>query len=199
MFGLRFFAGRLAQWLGPIGLLLGCSLIAAAGLVWLAHAGAAPLPIFAAATLLGVGTAFFWPATLGLASEQFPRGGALTLNALSAVGMISVGILGGPLIGTLQEVSLDQALRRASPALHEGVAEPTQRKFGIDYQPLDKVRIESLSGADQARVQAVITETDQALLGQVAVLPSIMFVCFLGLGLFFRRRGGYRQVELAYQ
>jgi MFS family permease len=196
MFGLRFFAGRLAHWLGPVGLLLGCSLLAAAGLVWLAHAGAASLPIFAAATLFGLGTAFFWPTTLGLAAEQFPRGGALTLNAVSAVGMISVGILGGPLLGTLQEVSLDQTLLRASPALHDEVAEPTQRKFGFDFQPLDKVKIASLSAADKARVHAVVTQTDQALLAKIAVLPATMFVCFLGLALLFRSRGGYRQVEI---
>jgi MFS family permease len=196
MFGLRFFAGRLAHRLGPVGLLIGCSLMAAAGLVWLAHAGTAPLPTFAAATLFGAGTAFFWPTTLGLAAEQFPRGGPLTLNAISAVGMISVGILGGPLIGTLQEVSLDQSLRSASPALHDAIAGPAQRKFGVDFRPLDKVKIALLSGPDRARVHEVITRTDQALLGRIAVLPSIMCAGFLGLGLFFRIRGGYRQVEL---
>ncbi len=199
MFGLRFFGGRLARRLGPVGLLTTCSLIAAVGLFWLAHAGGALLPIVAAATLFGIGTAFFWPTTLGLASEQFPRGGALTLNAISAVGMISVGILGGPLLGTLQEVSFDQALHRVSPVLHDRIAEPMQRKFGVDFQPLDKVKIESLSGADKARVRAVVTQAGQALLAEIAVLPSIMFVCFLGLGFYFRRRGGYRQVELVHR
>jgi MFS family permease len=197
VFGLRFFAGRLARRLGPVGLLIGCSLMAAAGLVWLGHAGAAPLPIFAAATLFGAGTAFFWPTTLGLASEQFPRGGALTLNAVSAVGMISVGILGGPWLGTLQEVSLDRALRRVSPALHDGIAGPIQRKFGVDFQPLDRAKIESLPPADQARVHGIIHQTDQALLADIAVLPAITFVGFFGLGVFFWKRGGYRPVELA--
>lgn len=196
MFGLRFFAARLARRLGPVGLLTGCSLMAAAGLVWLGHAGTAPLPMVAAATLFGAGTAFFWPTTLGLAAEQFPRGGALTLNAMSAVGMMSVGILGGPLLGTLQEVSLDRNLRQASPALHDGIAGPTQRKFDVEFQPLDRVKIASLSGADSARVHAIITRTDQALLARLSILPSILFVGFAGLGLFFRARGGYRPVEL---
>jgi len=30
-------------------------------------------------------------------------------------------------------------------------------------------------------------------------LPSIMFVSFLGLGFYFWRRGGYRQVELVHR
>jgi MFS family permease len=176
MFAARFFAGPLARWFSPVGLLIGCSFIAAAGLFCLAHAGTAPLFVFAAATLFGVGTGFFWPTTLGLASEQFPRGGALTLNAISAVGMISVGILGGPLLGTLQDASLDHNLRQASPALHAIIAEPTQEKFGFRFQPLDKAKIETFSGADKARVERIVAQTNQAVLGKIAFLTSIMFV-----------------------
>jgi MFS family permease len=196
MFGLRFFAGPLSHRIGPVGLLIWCSLIAAAGLFWLGHAGTAPLTIFAAATLFGIGTAFFWPTTLGLVSEQFPRGGALTLNAIGAVGMISVGILGGPLLGALQEASLDRSLRLASPALHAEISEPAQQKFGLDFRALSKAKIESLSGADKALVGKIIAQTKQAELAKIAILPSIMFFCFLGLGLVFLKRGGYRPVNL---
>jgi MFS family permease len=196
MFGLRFFAGPLAHRFSPIGLLIGCSLIAAAGLFCLGQAATSPLLTFAAATLFGAGTGFFWPTTLGLASEQLPRGGALTLNAISAVGMISVGVLGGPLLGTFQEASLDRNLLRVSPALHAILAEPVQQKFGFHFQPLDKAKIESLPSSDEARVQKIIARTNQAVLGKIAILPSIMFVCFLVLGLVFWRRGGYRQIEL---
>jgi MFS family permease len=198
MLGLRLFAGPLVRRLSPVGLLLGCSLIAAAGLFCLSHAGTAPLLIFAAATLYGVGASLSWPTTIGLASEQFPRGGALTLNAISAVGMISVGILGGPFLGTLQDASLDRNLQRFSPALHAAVAEPEQRKFGFDFQPLDKAKIKSLSSADKARVEKIIAQTNQAALAKIAILPSIMFACFLGLGLFFRQHGGYREIELVH-
>ncbi len=196
MFGLRFFAGPLARRLSPVGVLIGCSLLAAAGLFCLAHAGAAPLRILAAATLFGVGSALFWPTMLGLAAEQFPRGGALTLNAIGAVGMISVGILGGPLLGTLQEASLDRNLSRASPALYAAVAEPTQQKFGFYFQPLDKAKIESLSEPDKGYVKNIIAQTKQAALAKIAILPSLMFVFFLGLGFFFLERGGYRQIDL---
>jgi MFS family permease len=196
MFGLRFFAGPLAQRFTPIGLLIGCSLIAAAGLFCLGHGGTSPLRIFAAATLFGAGTGFFWPTMLGLASEQLPRGGALTLNAIGALGMISVGILGGPLLGTLEEASLDRNLLQASPALHEAVAEPIQQKFGVFFQPLDKAKIAALSSTDEAEVEKIIVRNNQALLAKIAILPSVMFVYFLVLGLFFWKRGGYRRVEL---
>ena len=196
MFGLRFFAAPLAQRLSPVGLLIACSMLAAVGLFCLAHAGSAPLLVFAAATLYGAATSFFWPTTLGLASEQFPRGGALTLNAISAVGMISVGVLGGPFLGTLQDVALDRNLQQASPALHAAVAEPGEQKFGLHFQPLDKAKIESLPSADKARIGKIIAQANQAVLAKIAILPTITFVCFFGLGLYFRQRGGYRQIEL---
>jgi MFS family permease len=197
MFGLRLFASPLARRFGPVDLLIGCSLLAAAGLFFLAHAGSAPLLIFAAATLFGCGTAFFWPTTLGLVAEQFPRGGALTLNTIGAVGMISVGILGGPLLGTLKDASLDRDLELASPALHAAVARPAQEDFGFEFQPLDKVKIEALTHAEGAMVEDVISRTNQEVLAEIAALPAVLVFCFLGLALFFRRRGGYRQLELA--
>ncbi len=196
MFGLRFFAGPLAHRFSPVGLLIGCSLIATAGLFCLGHAGAAPLLIFAAATLYGIGKSFFWPTTLGLVSEQFPRGGALTLNAIGAMGMISVGVLGGPFLGALQDASLDRNLRLASPALHAAVAEPAQQKFGFNFRPLDKTKIEALPSTDKVQVEKIIARTNQDVLAKIAILPLIMSVCFLGLGLFFRQRGGYRQIDL---
>ena len=58
--------------------------------------------IFVAATLYGFGKTFFWPTMLGVVSDQTPRGGALTLNALGGIGMLAVGVLGFPYIGTLQ-------------------------------------------------------------------------------------------------
>ncbi len=196
MFGFRFFAGPLAHRFSPVGLLIACSAIAATGLFCLAHAGAAPLLVIAAATLFGAATSFFWPTTLGLASEQFPRGGALTLNAISAIGMIAVGVVGGPFLGTLQDVSLDRNLQRSRPALHAAVAGSAQQKFGLDFQPLDKAKIEALSDRDKADVENIIAKTNQEVLAQIAILPAIMFVCFLGLGLYFRQRGGYRPIEL---
>ena len=59
--------------------------------------------IFVFATLYGFGKTFFWPTTLGVVSEQCPKGGALTLNAIAGIGMLAVGILGGPVIGKMAE------------------------------------------------------------------------------------------------
>jgi ABC-type uncharacterized transport system involved in gliding motility auxiliary subunit len=39
-------------------------------------------------------------------------------------------------------------------------------------------------------------ETKQATLATIAILPMIMLVCYVGLILYFRSIGGYRQVLL---
>ena len=194
---LRFFAGPIVHRISPFGLLTACAAIAAVGLFWLAHAGAAPMMVFLAATFYGCGKTFFWPTTLGIVSEQFPRGGALTLSAIAGVGMISIGVLGNPLLGTIQDHFLDKTLAQKDAALHEKVAAGPQSKYGLTYQPLDEAKIAGLPEAEQAEVEIVRTANNQSTLAKVAILPTIMVFCYGGLLLYFRARGGYRQVHLA--
>ena len=198
MFVLRFCAGPIAHRLSPLGLLAACAAVASVGLFWLAHAGTAPFMIFLAATCYGLGKTFFWPTTLGVVSEQFPRGGALTLNAIAGVGMISAGVLGNPLLGTVQDHYLDKTLAAQNSALHAQVAAAPQSKFGLTYRPLDKTMIAALPAAGQAEVESVRTANNQSTLAKVAVLPALMFLCYLALIFYFRSRGGYRQEQLAH-
>jgi hypothetical protein len=152
--------------------------------------------VFLAATCYGCGKTFFWPTTLGVVSEQFPKGGALTLSSVSAVGLIAVGVLGNPLLGALQDNSLDRNLARQNPAVHQKVVEPAQTKYGFTYRPLDKTKIAALPANERSEVEQVRANNNQATLRKVAVLPAIMFVCYMGLIAWFRSRGGYREVQL---
>ena len=197
MFALRLCAGPLLRRLSPLGLLAVCSAITTLGLFWIAHAGAVAWTIFGAATLYGAGKAFFWPTTLGLVSEQFPRGGTLTLNAISGVGMISVGVLGASFLGTIQDVSLDRNLYLADPAIHKTVAIHRQTKFAMTFQPLDNSKIEVLPDAERSEVGKIIAETKQTTIAKFSVISAIMFVCYTGLLLYFRSKGGYRQIDLS--
>jgi MFS family permease len=208
MFVLRIFSsGPLVRALTPVGLLLVCSVLAAIGLVLLANAGASGMLVFIAATLYGVGKTFFWPTTLGIVSEQFPRGGALTLNAMGGMGMIAVGVLGAPFLGAVQDRNLDQALQAEAPAIHAQIAAAPQtfpliRGLGVGpttigpYQPLDKARQDALPDAERQRAEAIVGEHKQKTLMQFAILPMIMAVAYGLLLIYFRSKGGYRPVLL---
>lgn len=89
MFVMRFFAGPIARKVSPIGLMIGCSLLSSVGLFALSYAYNA-FTAFAAATVFGIGVCYFWPTMLGITSEQFPKGGALLLSVMGAIGNAAV-------------------------------------------------------------------------------------------------------------
>lgn len=191
MFTLRFFAGPIVQWISPLGLLFVCSAIACIGLYSLSVSTTA-VAIFIAASFYGVGKSFFWPTMLGVVSEQFPKGGALTLNAIAGVGMLAVGVIGGPLLGTIQDKYLDSHLKTEYPSLHARIAEDEQSKFGIPYQPLNKNKISLLIESDKRAVETIRKKNNQSTLAKVAILPLGMFFCYLGLIIYYKKIGGYK-------
>lgn len=130
MFVLRFFAGPIVERISPLGLLAASAAVACVGLLWLSYAGAAVGMLVAAATFYGFGKTFFWPTTLGVVSEQYPKGGALMINAIAGVGMISVGTLGNPAIGALQDSAFTAEIREADPALAAEVVAAKPGLFG---------------------------------------------------------------------
>jgi hypothetical protein len=194
---LRFFAGPLVHRMSPLGLLAACAAIASLGLFWIANAGAAAAMIFAAGTMYGIGKAFFWPTTLGVVTEQFPRGGAMTINAIAGVGMISVGVLGGPILGTIQDQSLDTRLAVEAPEIHSAVAGEPRDAYLMNFRTIDRARVQQLPEPQRTVVEQITTTNSQKTLAKFAILPAIMFFCYVGLILYFRARGGYRQVELS--
>jgi len=193
MFVLRFFAGPIVHRISPLGLLATCAAIAAAGLYWLGNAGTNLTMLLAAATLYGVGKTFFWPTTLGLVSEQYPRGGALLLNAIAGVGMIAVGTIGSTAIGTIQDADYNRAVVQSMPAVHTQVVAEKQGLFS-EYQFVDKSKFDDaqLTDVQRTELQNLESQTKQHALTKIAVLPAIMCACYLGLVVFFLSRGGYR-------
>jgi len=99
MFALRQWASGLSH-KSPLTTLIVSSLLAGIGLYWLGglDSNSNALVAFVAATLFGIGKTFLWPTMLGVAAEQFPRGGALVLSLLGGAGMLSVGLV-VPLMG----------------------------------------------------------------------------------------------------
>ena len=195
MMVLRFIAGPIVHKLTPLGLLAVCAVLASVGLLLLSSAQGIAF-IFLAATIYGVGKTFFWPTMLGVVAEQTPKGGALTLNAIAGIGMLSVGILGGPLIGEMQERSIQSAIETKSPGVYQGISKTDSYFFGT-YQALDGTKLGALPENESTEIAGIAKSARQGSLAKVVVFPAFMLACYIGLILWFRSRGGYKPVSLS--
>ncbi len=191
---LRFCAGPIIHKLSPLGLLALSAAIAAVGLFALSMATG--IMILAAATLYGFGKTFFWPTMLGVVAEQFPKGGALTLNAISGLGMLAVGILGAPLLGNVQDKEVDKSLTTANSALHAKVAGAKKTSFFGEYQPIDEEKQKSLSDEEKKIITDTQAVAKKNALKTVALFPIGMFVCYVLLLMYYKSKGGYKPVDL---
>ena len=212
MLVLRFFAGPIVHKLSALGLLAISAVLAIVGLYTLSITTG--MMIFAAATLYGVGKTFFWPTMLGVVSEQTPKGGALTLNAISGIGMLAVGTLGFPYIGVLQTKAQQTALVESAEVAEtfpglvaDGkVTAVTEKKIYevLKYEAIDDEAVEKLvaekPAAERDAAAALVTttreESNQKALGKMIIFPLFMLVCYVILIVYFKSRGGYKPVDI---
>ncbi len=152
--------------------------------------------ILVAATVYGLGKTFFWPTILGVVDEQFPRGGALTLNAIGGVGMLGVGIVGAALLGNIQDKAIDKTLASENAALHAQVVGEEQVSV---YQPLDRDKVAKTSKKEQEAIEDIENKAKKGALKTVAIFPVIMFACFMILIVYFRSKGGYKAVDITHE
>ena len=206
MLVLRFFAGPIIHAISPLGLLAASAVMAIIGLTMLGGAQTVGM-LFVAATLYGFGKTFFWPTMLGVVSDQTPRGGALTLNALGGIGMLAVGVLGFPYIGTLQAdkkidmIAATPAAQAAPGLVQNGTLAPTvlDEKRVYEIIPYKTVNDEKLTAAtatlnsdQKAQITAAAEGSAQKALRNMALFPAVMLVGYIVLIVYFRARGGYR-------
>jgi len=211
MMVLRFYAGPIVHKLQPLPLLAISALLAIAGLYTLSFTEG--MVIFVAATLYGVGKTFFWPTMLGVVSEQTPKGGALTLNAISGIGMLAVGTLGFPYIGALQDgkqiesITGNDAIVAQAPSLKDGNFTTSKSIYEvIKYDAVDDVALTarlSQDIQDPEKLKSINEEISKArggsaqgALADMAIFPVIMLVAYLILLFHFKNKGGYKPIEL---
>jgi MFS family permease len=101
MYLLRQFGGGISHKVSPVGLIAATSLLAALGLYLFSQAHTVTAA-FVAATIFGIGVAFWWPTMLGITSERFPRSGALGLAVIGATGSFATAI-SGPIMGRISD------------------------------------------------------------------------------------------------
>jgi hypothetical protein len=202
---MRFFAGPIVHAISPLGLLAVSAGLAIVGLYTLSFTTG--MAIFVAATVYGFGKTFFWPTMLGVVSEQTPRGGAMTLNAISGIGMLAVGVLGFPYIGALQADKKIEAIAATSAAKTAGlvtsdgklvpeVLDPRYIYEVIHYKVVndDKLnaRIAMLPKEKKDEIAAAGASSSQRALKNMTLFPGIMLVGYIILIGYFISRGGYK-------
>jgi hypothetical protein len=224
MFGLRFTTDFIQKRAGlsPVGILCGCALLACAGLLFTSR-----IETFRGAMLALVvyafGKTFFWPTMLAVASDRFPRTGAIAISIMGGIGMMSGGMLGGPGLGYAKDRFASARLEAANPAVYAEykVAQPSGwlffrdvsaidgRKLGQVQAKLAEARQElSQSGRHdpqealnrltpaEREVQQASIAGDRQTLRVDAIVPAVMALIYLGLLLYFRGLGGYKVIHL---
>ena len=195
MMVLRFFAGPIVHKISPLGLLAASSLLAIVGLFALSKA--AGLAIILAATIYAFGKTFFWPTMLGVVAEQFPRGGALTLNAAGGVGMLGVGVVGAPILGYWVDTSVANDLRENQAEVAAEVIDEKPWAWSDltgNYDAVLDERVKAQPNGDElaTEVKELSDEYKKSNLAIATIFPLIMLVAYLGLIGYFKSRGGYQ-------
>lgn len=199
---LRVFAGGILKHFTPPSLLAVSGVLSAIGLYWLSTATGTV--VFVAFVLYALGQTYYWPCVLGFTSERYPEGGALTLNTVSAIGLLSAGIIGGQLLGVAFDNSIHDAVSRDAPALAAAASEP-KSFLGLTHDAIiPEKQAAFLAGmqdaTEKARVEAVTkeagTQAGRDVLAYAVRFPLILVFCFGLIWLWFRSRGGYQPVVL---
>jgi MFS family permease len=206
MLVLRVFAGGILKFFSPPGLLFVSGIFSAIGLFWLSTA--AGTAVFIAFVLYALGQTYYWPCVLGFTSERYPQGGALTLNTVSAIGLLSAGVIGTPILGVAFDRSIHQAVEADAPELAEAATVPGGFMWMV-HAKIDPAAaatyIGALPAARQAEVEAVYSReadgSSQVQAGRDVLFyamrfPLLLLVVFGGIALYFRMRGGYKPIEL---
>jgi len=134
-----------------------------------------------------------------VASEQFPKGGAVTINMMAGAGMLAAGILGSVLLGAAQDHATLDGVTAYDRSHHTVLAEHYMKDhramFGT-YRALDAQTVANAGAADKAVLETIASGSKKAALKDIALLPLITLLVYLGLIVFFQSRGGYKPVVL---
>jgi len=207
MFFLRFCAHWIESKAGlsPIALLLVCAICAVAGLNLVSYSTAF-IGAILALTIYGFGKTFFWPTMLAVASDRFPRSGAIAISIMGGIGMMSNGLLGSPGLGFAKDKFSGEALQTSNAALYEQYQAPDESEWlflekvrGLDAAKLGDITAKKKEERteEEAAVAAASIEGDRKTLRADSMIPVAMAVIYLLLLLYFKGIGGYKPLTLA--
>ena len=224
MFALRFCADFIEKKIGlsPVGILLSCAILACIGLNLTSGINAFTGALLAL-TVYGIGKTFFWPTMLAVASDRFPRTGAIAISIMGGIGMMSAGLLGSPGLGYAKDRFAGEALKQADVVAFEQFKAEKPSKFtifadatGLDGKKLGDVQaklnaareemamagekdpkgaFDKLSPQEKAVHEASIAG-DRKTLRADSFIPAVMAAFYLILLIYFKAIGGYKAVHI---
>ena len=196
MMVLRFQAGFLTSRFSPPTILVISSLFSFCGLMALSVSSG--VAVWGAFVLYAVGQTFYWPTVLGFIAERFPKGGALTLNSATAIGLLAVGIIGTPILGVFNDSHTVSNVKSVSEEIHIA-AKSDASFFGASYESIDRAKATELA-AEQGltdELQDAMNEASRQSLRTTAIsFPLVMLIAFGLIALYYRKMGGYQPIEL---
>jgi hypothetical protein len=225
MFCLRFCADFIEKRIGlsPVGILLSCSILACIGLNLSSGIATFGGALFALG-VYAVGKTFFWPTMLAVASDRFPRTGAIAISMMGGIGMLSAGLIGGPGLGYCKDRFTGEQLKQANPAIYEAYKAPQPTKFlnlaftsayGLDGKKFGDVEAKlatmrdevTKAGGDPTSALQKLPPDEQTVheaglagdrrtLKTDSFIPATMALIYLGLLLYFKSIGGYKPVHI---
>lgn len=209
MFALRFCAHWIENTLklSPVGLLLLCSILAVVGLQ-MASTMTTLTMAFVALGIYAVGKTFFWPTMLAVASDRFPRSGAVAMSIMGGIGMLSVGTVGGPGLGYLKDRFAGEELQKADATLYSEYKAakpstflniPATSTFGLDGTKLGDAKKATPRTPAQETVVKADQTSDRRTLKFDSYIPAVMALIYLLILLYFKSIGGYKVLTIAEQ
>lgn len=204
MFVLRFGAEFIETRLGisPVGLLLLCSLFAVVGLL-LSSVMTSFLMALVALGIYAAGKTFFWPTMLAVASDRFPRTGAIAISIMGGIAMMTAGLIGTPGLGYSKDYFSAQALKQSAPEVYEEymAAEPSKwllfQTSAIDGSKMEAARTAEQPDEIQQALVAAGQSGDRMTLRVDSFIPAVMALMYLLMLLYFKGIGGYRAIHFS--
>jgi MFS family permease len=206
MFCLRFSAGTIEKTLklSPIGLLSVCAVLACIGLNLVSGVNTFVGAMLALA-VYALGKTFFWPTMLAVASDRFPRTGAVAISIMGGIGMMSAGLIGSAGLGYAKDRFAGEALQASNPAAYVQYQAATPSSFlffkegrGLDGKKLGEVTStpEASRTPDQKAVADANLTGDRHTLKADSFIPATMAVIYLLVLLYFKATGGYKVLHI---
>jgi MFS family permease len=208
MFLLRFCAHFIEKnlKLSPVGLLAICAATAAVGLNLISISNTTGMIMLALAVYAG-GKTFFWPTMLAVASDRFPRTGAIAISIMGGIGMMSAGMIGAPGLGYAKDRFAGEDLAKQNPAIYQEYKADKSSSFlpfifgdatGLDGKKLAaaKEAPKDAAHSKEAAVTSADLQGDRKTLKADSAIPITMAAIYILIAIYFKSIGGYKIVHL---